>query len=459
MNNSQSQYCLVLALLFIPACGETGTDASSESETTGSESTDTADTDTEGADTEGPDMQYDYPEPSGTYPVGVLDFEVLDTVYPVMRSEDENGRRLLVRVWYPATVADGERRIYFEGDELELVGRPMLEAISAFIPDATLIDPLADIRTHSYKGVEVATKSDGFPVVVYSHGGLSQLAQNTALMEELASHGYLVYSIGHPGQSSGVLYLDGEVDAYDSDFQEGVLAASTAYEPDGIGSDDIAIRYQAKTERWIDEGSYLGPWAPRWRDDKLAVVDFIEAGTATGRLADVLAQSDVSRLAYFGMSYGASAAGSAAQIDGRAKAVVNLDGSHWLSDLLDTEIRVPLLALTTEYIDHSYSNEFFYEPLVSMGERDDITRVWLPDVTHLELFDIMFLPAEHRANFPGGGVADGPEVHAILSSFIRSFLDHHLRSQDNGYPEANFAAFPDVRSVDLTYVRQWAQQP
>ena len=74
------------------------------------------------------------------------------------------------------------------------------------------------------------------------------------------------------------------------------------------------------------------------------------------------------------MSYGAAAAASAAQVDTRASAVFNLDGTQHLSDLFGVDIRVPLLTLTTEPapLGFPYTNEFFYESLETMGDRQDI---------------------------------------------------------------------------------------
>jgi hypothetical protein len=186
----------------------------------------------------------------------------------------------------------------------------------------------------------------------------------------------------------------------------------------------------------------------------LAVADFIEARISGDSLADILAKADLQKLAYFGMSYGASAAVSAAQIDGRAKAAVNFDGTHFLSDVLGTNVRVPLLVLSSEPLE-SYSNEFFFEPLKSMGDRKDIVRIKIPDVTHMELFDIMFLPAAYREQLPGGGRAQGMRVHETINGFIRSFLDHTLKGKENGYPNALFEQFPEVQIIDVSHVKEW----
>ena len=58
----------------------------------------------------------DLPQPSGQYAVGVKDFELADSSrLGVWRAAEDEPRRLLIRVWYPAqSVAGLERRRYFE---------------------------------------------------------------------------------------------------------------------------------------------------------------------------------------------------------------------------------------------------------------------------------------------------------------------------------------------------------
>ena len=48
-----------------------------------------------------------------------------------------------------------------------------------------------------------------YPVLIFSHGyEIGFFAQNTVQMEELASHGYVVFSVGHAYESS--IVFDGE---------------------------------------------------------------------------------------------------------------------------------------------------------------------------------------------------------------------------------------------------------
>ncbi len=91
------------------------------------------------------------PGPSGEHPVGVRDFELADDTRKGVLAADENA-------------------------------------------------PLTDAAANR-------------PVVIYSHGYTSFLGQNTALMEELASHGYIVYSAQHTYDSSPVVFPNGDVAA------------------------------------------------------------------------------------------------------------------------------------------------------------------------------------------------------------------------------------------------------
>ena len=395
------------------------------------------------------------PPPTGAYAVGVLDFTFIDLEYPSRRASDRDGRRLMARVWYPAAGATGQPRKYFDELELDVSIRPLLEALAPVIPDPTLFDRLATAATHSHQDVPVAAGGP-FPALVFSHGGLSYISQNTVLMEDLASHGSVVFSVAHPGGSSGVLFPDGMAVTHDQDWRDAVLGAVGAPDPEGRNSPDVGMRYEAAT-RLVDDGG-LGPWSERWRDDMIALVDFVESDRPDGALASILQQTVLADLGYFGMSYGAAAAVSAAHVDDRARVAINFDGTHWLSDVLAKDVRTPLLVLMSED-PATYSNEFFFEPLETMGTRDDIVRIKLqPEATHMELTDVMFLPAATRRALPGdAGRVDGARLSDTINAIVRAFFDHYLKGAANGFPEAVLAEYPEVTRFDLPHVRAWAE--
>ncbi|MCU1227597.1 MAG: isoform [Acidobacteria bacterium] len=70
---------------------------------------------------------------------------------------------------------------------------------------------LRTIRTHSYEHATAAKSPRRFPVVVFSHGGGINVLEYTTLIEELASHGYVVTAVEHPGDAGLVVLPGGRV--------------------------------------------------------------------------------------------------------------------------------------------------------------------------------------------------------------------------------------------------------
>ncbi|MBK1789183.1 hypothetical protein [Prauserella cavernicola] len=254
---------------------------------------------------------------------------------------------------------------------------------------------------------------------------------------------------------------------YDAHFLQKFagLVAEPGYRDKLTG--DIATRFEL-TSAFLDDHA-MGPWSQRWVDDLRAVIDAIEAGSVLGAAADVATASGTSSLGVLGMSFGAAAAASTAQQDRRVRAVVNLDGGQFLSDLLDVDIRVPLLQLASDLrgqlramgipdVTTIDANEFFFEPLHTAGTRRDVHRLWVQDLTHLELADFLLIPAEERAGvLPGGGKADPQRTVDLLNSFVRGHFDSILRGADNSFPQRQLGEFPEVEAIDLSPVRDWAR--
>ena len=66
------------------------------------------------------------------------------------------GRRLEVRVWYPAAEARGERRPYYVGLEKEALPGGLVNAMADFLPAMSMLYDLEEITTHSYEDAPVA---------------------------------------------------------------------------------------------------------------------------------------------------------------------------------------------------------------------------------------------------------------------------------------------------------------
>ena len=408
---------------------------------------------------------FDLPQPTGPFVIGTQDFEFTDNnYYDSKATADAGGRRIMFRVWYPAcdrssefqqqqqvngsdscgTTVLGRRRLYFEGDEWEVIfGEDEPESLTSMWV------------TNSYLDAPVAPSSTSRPVVIYAHGLGSWVSDNTALMEEMASHGYAVFALGSPGFASGVLYPNGDVATFYSELGEEDTVPHPLSPP---WSDDLQIRYD-KWEPYLTEGR-IPSFFPRMRDDMLAMADYLDNFSNTTDLLGQLVGADgLQGLIYMGYSFAGAAAGSASQRDPRAQGAINMDGAHQSTDLLGKATRAPYLTFSQNAGNFPfYFNEFFFEPLETMGTNPDVTRVLMPmNMTHGDFSDLIHLDQTLREDFLNISTpVDGDYLYKVMTSFCLGFIDTHTGRRSDWTPKVSFDEFQDVEPVDVSYVAVWA---
>ena len=94
----------------------------------------------------------------------------------------------MITVWFPAAPTPGT----LPAPYLEYKLGPPLASLYGVSQSV-----LSNFYSHCSSMVPVATNQAPYPVVIYSHGFRVDRRDNTAKLEELASHGYVVVSIDH----------------------------------------------------------------------------------------------------------------------------------------------------------------------------------------------------------------------------------------------------------------------
>lgn len=127
------------------------------------------------------------PPLSGPHAVGTRTFEV---------PAEESYSALVVQIWYPTRDTSGPK--------------------APWLPDPALAPgvPLHRIAHASSRSVANAIIKDSpqpWRVIFYEHSWMGHRAENIAQVEDLASEGFVVVAIDHPGQASRVRYADGSV--------------------------------------------------------------------------------------------------------------------------------------------------------------------------------------------------------------------------------------------------------
>lgn len=414
------------------------------------------------------------PPPQGPHAVGARTFELVDqSRLGVLGAPPQAPRRLLVRVWYPAeTDAGFTARPYFTAREAATTARG-LGALVGFPP---LLTYLKHVRTNSYENAPLLrTRAAPLPAVFYSHGYISFLGQNSALMEHLASHGYVVFSLQHSYDSSPTVFADGEVLPLDP-----AIIADTAQAPSPAMIDAITGRtldtrlsgILSLHEQERARGARVFESALAWVADQLFLHDQLQAGAVPAHIAEIAAASDLEHVGQIGMSFGGATAGAVCMIDRRCAAGINLDGADFHFLAFDADAPVPFLmfhsdprfiyaAVGAEPQEQTRTfNEFSYERFATSSERTDIYRVALRETRHLGLSDFSLFMRR-----PVRDVILGPAPAQIMigaqNDFVLAFLDRHLRAERNGFPETPLAAYRDwATRVDTSDIRTWwAEKP
>jgi hypothetical protein len=132
------------------------------------------------------------PQPTGPYAIGTTRMCFVDNSREETFTPDTTDHReLLVQCWYPAETDTSAKPESFWQPAGE-IGK------SLFGKAGFLFDHLNLVKSHSYANAPMSRAQSSYPVLIFSHGYNVFPAQSTVLMEALASHGYIVFSIAHP---------------------------------------------------------------------------------------------------------------------------------------------------------------------------------------------------------------------------------------------------------------------
>ncbi|OYP22035.1 isoform II, partial [Lachnotalea glycerini] len=196
------------------------------------------------------------------------------------------------------------------------------------------------IKTHSYLNANLSDEEKTYPVVLFSSGYGSFVGQNTLQMEELASNGYIVFSISHPYEDFASIYPDGKILSFNTDqlnrFQNELTIVSKGYSGDKTSSD---------FERYaIANCSIAYESVQIWSDDTIFVADQIEK-LNNGEIKSIFENKiDVTNMGVFGHSFGGATAGQTCLKDSRFKAFINMDGTAF-GDSMNQIIEQPFMVM------------------------------------------------------------------------------------------------------------------
>ncbi len=402
------------------------------------------------------------PRPSGPHAVGLKRFVL----------EGRKEAPLLVYAFYPANPRPGSRRRAYHSRQ---------EDIAASRPAALLRGPtflfshFRLARTWVVEDAPEKIAEGGRPLLIFNHGAVSAPTQCTVVMSELASHGYIVLSIGRPGESSGVAWPDGSVTPLARGTLDGLkaVAALPAYKEyvAALQSQDVGATLAALNAA-IPEltGSYTAEATLRWRDQSIGLVDRMVDRDVPDAAMPLANQIDPARIGYLGMSLGGAVAHACCMADSRAKAGANLDGGNW--DFAAIGGSIPTAFLNFSGVLEPWSkkdeatsglaatrlmgNDFYDEPPRTAGSRQDIVRLIIPGASHGDFMDTILAARSRWRRRLGGGDIEPARMLQILNTACVEFFDKFVNGKSNDFPQDVLTRYPEVIRQDLRRIRDWA---
>ena len=335
----------------------------------------------------------DVAKPTGPYQVGTQIIHMVDNDRSAWYGEESSGsREIMVRVWYPAQPQEGDQKAPYVYNE-KLIGEMVSQGFG--IPKY-LMKNISNIKANSWSGIDPVDKK--FPVLIFSHGHGGLKIQNTTQMEEMASHGYVIFACDH-AYDAGVSIFPGE---------------RVIFNKTNIPED------YSEEEKWDLRRVQL--------DYRAADIQFMLDEMARGNfLSEALKNSlDLEHIGLFGHSFGGGTSIVVASTDDRIDACFGLDA--WFlpvpSSVLNSDLNKPFLHLGQVRWKEK-ENYLKLDTLVGNNSAWSM-RLDVQGATHYDFTD--FSQFNRLTKRYGSGTIAPPRIRRITNSVIRDFFDHYLKN-------------------------------
>ncbi|WP_158522746.1 alpha/beta hydrolase family protein [Geofilum rhodophaeum] len=368
------------------------------------------------------DLESLLPAPTGRYKIATTKLFLVDSTRKETFVLGGKPRELYVKLWYPVASAEAANYDHFLGDFPSEVISGIFHDVGL---DRELVGQVQKTITHSYSGAHTLYAEEAFPVVIFNPGFYFGMADfYTSIVENLASHGFVVCTLNHPFEQPYVeqtirksarlkrkkaqlaylqLFLIEKFKRFDLETEEQVEAA-TRYNLRKLKRFDRVIR--------------------RWTLDNEVLIDYLKAVGGQADAPGILSQIDPQRLGVFGHSMGGAVAGQVSlQNPDRVKAGANLDCFQF-GDLIDHPLEQPFMLMESEHYHlWNLGNSVVYSQVSA-----PFHKLTIKGARHFAFSDVSMLDLiEEKDKKKMIGDIDGAETLRLINAYLEDFFSHYLK--------------------------------
>jgi predicted dienelactone hydrolase len=368
-------------------------------------------------------LQLELPNPTGPYAIGTRFFLFKDENRPDQYSSDPSDfREISVQVWYPAEAGANETPKNFGNKETA----EFMVNVGLFIP--SYVDEVALRPSHSFLNAEMAREEPSYPVILYSASGV--MDANILLAEELASHGYVVFCIGHPhwceyyfDVSGEVFFRDKENDEHNKRMWEEENSEIVNKTKEQLTS-ATTVEEKLALQRKLNDSMPLEVSDVRlWVEDIGFLIDELEKMNLSSQTFE--GKLDLNSIGIIGYSKGGAAAGQACITEKRCKAGINLSG-FMFGDIGEKRLTVPFMVI--EGVEPWCEDCLPINDLLFHTSKSSIYMVQVHGATHGNFTDLSTFREYLTNDFQGVlGPIDGRRFLSIQSDYVLQFFNKHLK--------------------------------
>ena len=376
------------------------------------------------------------PKPTGPYVVGTTLMSFNDTKRPEILTDDlKDTREFMARIWYPVDFVKGNSMFYKEN--IQQVG-----IIEPSGPPNFIFSHYNLIKTNSYLDTPISNQQLTYPVLLFSPGFLASYEDYQILIEELASHGYIIFAPNQPYESQSVIYPDSKIVPFSEEHLKKYKENQENLTP--LWKEFWTTTDQEKrieiSKKILDSESFMDTVLRVRTADIQFMVDEMEKMNS-GNINNIFSNKlDLSRLGILGHSMGGAVAGQVCSTDNRFKACVNLDGFQW-GNVVKNVIKQPFMIMQSEtfagandFILNQFKNKFYL--------------VTIKDSKHMNFDDNQIIMPSTKLIGMTGKI-DAKEMLEITNNLITSFFDKYISDKNTTFPNKNITNYPEVEIKDF----------
>ena len=362
---------------------------------------------------------------TGPHQVGTMVVHLTDSSRPELYGNDPTApREIMVQVWYPANPRKDDVQSQWMQD-IEAAA----PAIATYIDlPSFALNHLKYVRANAFIDAPPITDSQGFPILIFSHGWAGFKEQNIFQVEELASHGYTIFGISHTYGAVLTVFPDGRQAPRNPEAL-----------PSGVSKEEYDLASNMLVRQWAQDISF--------------VIDELEKTDHPSTLGLLTGKLDLSKIGVFGHSTGAGATAEFCASDPRCKAALMMD--LWAEpvspDAISAGLSQPSMIMHSENwdsLDYPENNYGLIGDLVD-SSTGEIFEMVIQGTKHYD-FSSLPLLSPLAPSLGLKGPIEGSLGLEIINFYSVRFFDQYLRGDSQvdlaelktQYPEAKFGIRP-----------------